>query len=267
MITASFRHISGVGPMRERQLWLAGVRSWDDVPEQGDIVARRFDDKLRAGVIQSRARLLAGDVDHFAGRLGSTEHWRLLPHVLEGAAYVDIEWAEGVAVVGVLDREGIRCFVRGRDLEGELPARMKSWRALVTFNGLAFDLPILRRAFPEWVPPAVHVDLKHVFQKLRMPGGLKKIEPRFCLFRPPHLARLSGTDAAFLWEAQRRGDPAALRRLVEYNLYDVFHLKPLAELGYNALVKRTGMPAPELPVTDRGAMLYDLSRAVLRAAP
>ena len=253
--------------MRERQLWQAGFRSWDDVPLQGDIVARRFDDRLRAGVAESRARLASGDLDWFANRLASTGHWRLLPHVLEGAAYVDIEWAEGVAVVGVLDREGIRCFVRGRDLERELPARMKHWTALVTFNGLAFDLPILRRAFPSWTPPAVHIDLKHVFQKLRMPGGLKKIEPRFGFIRPPHLARLTGTDAVFLWEAQRRGDPAALRRLVEYNLYDVFHLKPLAELGYNALVERTRMPAAALPITDRGAMLYDVSRAVLRAAP
>jgi uncharacterized protein YprB with RNaseH-like and TPR domain len=112
---------------------------------------------------------------------------------------------------------------------------------------------------------AIHIDLRHVFQKLRMPGGLKKVEPRFGLFRPPHLAQLSGTDALWLWEAQRRGDPAALRRLVEYNLYDVFHLKPLAEQGYNALLKRSGMPAPAIEVSDRGAMLYDVSNAVTAA--
>src|SRR5205807_1132822 len=69
-------------------------------------------------------------------------------------------------------------------------------------------------------------------------------------WRPPCTRRLFSTD------------PAARRRLVEYNLYDVFHLKPLAELGYNRLLKRTGMPAVPLEVTDRGAMLYDVSRAV-----
>ena len=251
--------------MRERQLWLAGVRSWDDVAPAGEILARRFDERLREGVLQSRARLEAGDLDAFARALPSTEHWRLLPQVKDGAAYLDIEWAEELAVVGVLDARGLHCFVRGRDLERAFLERARGWTALVTFNGLVFDLPILRRAFPAWTPPAVHIDLRHVFQKLRSPGGLKKVEPRYGLFRPPHLAQLSGLDARWLWEAQRRGDPAALRRLVEYNLYDVFHLKPLAEHGYNALLKRSGMPAAEVPITDRGALLYDLSKAVAAA--
>lgn len=263
MITASFRHIAGVGALRERQLWHQGVRSWDDVGP-GELLAKKLDDRLRAGVLESRARLGQGDLGHFARALAPTEHWRLLPHVLAGAAFVDIEWAEEVAVVGVMDALGIHCFVRGRDLEA-LPARAAQWTALVTFNGTVFDLPILRRAFPQWTPPATHVDLRHVFQKLRMPGGLKKLEAQLGLFRPPHLAQLKGTDAVWLWQAQQRGDPAALRRLVEYNLYDVFHLKPLAELGYNRLLARTGMPAEPLPVTDRGALLYDVSKAVERA--
>ena len=250
--------------MRERQLWLAGVRSWTDVAPSGDILARRFDERLREGVVQSRAHLIAGDLDYFGRALPGTEHWRLLPQVIDGAAYLDIEWAEEVAVVGVMDSQGIQCFIRGHDLDGFL-TRARGWKALVTFNGTVFDLPILRRAFPAWTPPAIHIDLRHVFQKLRMPGGLKKVEPRFGLFRPPHLAQLSGTDALWLWEAQRRGDPAALRRLVEYNLYDVFHLKPLAEAGYNALLKRSGMPAPDIAVSDRGAMLYDVSNAVAAA--
>ncbi len=250
--------------MRERQLWLAGVRSWDDVTASGEILAHRFDERLREGVAQSREHLLAGDLNYFANALATTEHWRLLPQVIDGAAYLDIEWAHDVAVVGIMDARGIHCFIRGRDLD-DFPERARSWKALVTFNGTVFDLPILRRAFPSWTPPPVHIDLRHVFQKLRMPGGLKKVEPRFGLFRPPHLAQLSGTDALWLWEAQRQGDPVALRRLVEYNLYDVFHLKPLAELGYNSLLKQSGMPAPELAVSDRGAMLYDVSKAVAAA--
>lgn len=264
MITASFRHIGGVGGMRERQLWLAGVRCWDDVPPSGEVLARGFDDRLRRGVAESRARLAAGDLAWFAAALPSTEHWRLLPQVLGEAACLDIEWAEDIAVIGIMDSQGIHCFVRGREPGGFL-RRAAGWRALVTFNGTVFDLPILRRAFPSWEPPAVHIDLRHVFQKLRMPGGLKKVEPRFGLFRPPHVAQLSGTDALWLWQAQKRGDPAALRRLVEYNLYDVFHLKPLAEAGYNALLKRSGMPAAPLPVSDRGAMLYDVTNAVAEA--
>ena len=265
MITASFRHIPGIGPLRERQLWFSGVRSWGDLPATGDILSPRLDGKLREGVALSIQRLAEGDVEFFARALPQTEHWRLLPHVIEDAAFLDIEAArDKVTVAGVLDRSGLTSF-RG-DLSG-FRERARRWRALVTFNGTVFDLPILRRVLPDWQPPAVHVDLRHVYQRLREKGGLKELEPRVGFFRPPHLASLSGADAVALWHAQVQGDRLALRRLVEYNLYDVFHLRPLAELGYNRLLARTRMPASAMPVSDRGAMLYDLSCAVAAACP
>lgn len=265
MITASFRHIAGIGPLRERQLWFSGVRSWAEVPAEGGVLSPRLDGKLREGVARSLARLAEGDLEFFAQALPQTEHWRLLPQVIEDAAFLDIEAAgDKVTVAGVLDRQGIISF--REDLAG-FRERSRTWRALVTFNGAVFDLPILRRVLPDWTPPAVHIDLRHVYQRLREKGGLKQLEPRAGFFRPPHLARLGGADAVALWQAQARGDRSALRRLVEYNLYDVFHLRPLAELGYNRLLARTRMPAQPLPVTDRGAMLYDVTRAVLAACP
>lgn len=269
MITASFRHIAGIGGLRERQLWQRGVRGWAELPPAaaGTLLARALDERLRRGVLESQDRFTRGDLAWFARALPETEHWRLLPHLLAGAGFVDVETGSDPAqltVIGVLDRDGPHAFLRGRDLE-EFPARTASWTCLVTFNGLAFDLPALRRAFPGWTPPAAHVDLRHLFARVGERGTLKQIEERLGLFRPPHLRALSGLDAVALWEAQRRSDPRALQRLVEYNLYDTFHLLPLAELGYNRMLRRTGMPAPELPLTDRGALLYDVSQAVLRA--
>jgi uncharacterized protein YprB with RNaseH-like and TPR domain len=123
-----------------------------------------------------------------------------LPQLLAGAACVDVETgsdASELTVVGVLDRDGPHAFLRGRDLH-QFPARAASWTCLITFNGLAFDLPALRRAFPSWQPPAAHVDLGHL-------------------------------------------------------------------QAYNRILRRTGMPAPPLEVTERGALLYDVSCAVLRA--
>jgi len=56
-----------------------------------------------------------------------------------------------------------------------------------------------------------------------------------------------------------------MRRLLEYNLHDAFHLRPIAEIAYNRMLRRSRMPGAELPVTERGALLYDVSRAVERA--
>lgn len=263
MITCSFRHIAGIGPLRERQLWLSGVRSWNQLPA-GDVLSPRLDGKLREGVARSLAALAASDFDYFAKALPQTEHWRLLPQLLPDAGFVDIEAAgDRITVIGVLDKVGVHSFVGARC--SEFVERAKGWKCIVTFNGAVFDLPILRRAFPGWQPPLAHVDLKQVFQRLREKGGLKALEPRVGFARPPHLARLTGRDAVELWRAQKAGDARALQWLVEYNLYDAFILRPLAELGYNRLLKRTGMPAPELAVSDRGAMLYDVSRAALEA--
>lgn len=281
MITASFRHIRGIGPMRERQLWLQGVRGWDALPE-GPLLSASLDARLRRGARESSLWLAEGDLDAFARALPCTEHWRLLPqllgrpalddaHGLGGLALLDVETAPtgpgaagDVTVVGVLDRQGPRVFLHGRDLH-EFEARARGWRALCTFNGLSFDVPVLRRAFPRWEPPAAHVDLRHLCARVGWKGGLKQIERRLGLFRPPELAELSGEDAIWLWEAQRRGDRTALRRLLAYNLADVAHLKPLAELAYNRALVRTGMPASALPVTERGGLAFDLQRAVEQA--
>ena len=70
------------------------------------------------------------------------------------AAFLDIETDGGdtVTAIAVLDRSGPRVFLRGRDL-GDFQAASRDWKLLVTFNGLSFDVPVLRRAFPGWRPP------------------------------------------------------------------------------------------------------------------
>ena len=50
MLTASFRHIPGIGPMRERQLWMQGVGSWDAVPEGMVLAASHADEKAQPGI-------------------------------------------------------------------------------------------------------------------------------------------------------------------------------------------------------------------------
>ena len=67
-----------------------------------------------------------------------------------------------------------------------------------------------------------------------------------------------------LWRTWLANDEvAALRFLVEYNLYDAFQLKPLMERIFNKTRDRELSGAPRLAETERGDLLYDVSRLIL----
>lgn len=269
MIRSSFRLTPGVGAWLESRLWDAGVRTWDDLAAAAPAdlpVPAKVLPRLREAAARAAAALAAGDAEALALMLPRAERWRLYAAFLDQACFLDIETdgTDRVTAVGLLDAAGPRVLLAGRDLD-ELPERARAWKLLVTFNGLAFDVPVLRRAFPGWRAPLAHVDLCHLWRRLGHRGGLKLLEHEQGLRRPPHVAGLSGLDAVRLWAAWEAGDEAALRLLVEYNLYDAVHLRTLADLGYNRLVERLRLPAAPLRVAEPGDYRYDVTKAL--AAP
>jgi uncharacterized protein YprB with RNaseH-like and TPR domain len=163
-------------------------------------------------------------------------------------------------------------LLAGRDLE-RFPELARDWTVLVTFNGLSFDVPILRRAFPEWTPPAAHVDLRHVLARAGHGGGLKRIEDDLevlNLARPSHLRGIDGWMACGLFRRGREGDRRALRLFAEYNMYDVINLRTLAAYAHNALAAAEIEEAPALRervvpmhIPARGDVLYDVSKILL----
>ena len=265
MIRSTFQLAPGVGPYRERQIWAAGITTWDAFPGEGRALSPGLDARLRGALASAREALGSGDAGRLAAMLPRRERWRLYGAFAADAGFLDIETdgGETVTAVGVLDRDGPRLYLRGRDLD-DFPAATRAWKMVVTFNGASFDLPVLRRAFPAWRPPLAHVDLRRLWWRLGHQGGLKLLERETGLARPPHLDGLSGLDAVRLWQCHLAGDRRALRLLAEYNLYDAVNLRTLMALGYNRLVERLGLPADPVPVSFRGDVLYDLTREVLR---
>lgn len=288
MLTASFQLTPGLGPRRERQLWRAGIASWSDYvasappaaspPGRARLPAAR-DAALRTAIEVARAALATGDVARLAALLPGAEHWRLYGRFERDAVYLDIETSDDasdtcfISAIGILDRQGPRLLLAGRDL-ARFPELAREWTLLVTFNGSAFDVPILRRAFPDWQPPPAHIDLRHVLRRLGQGGGLKAIERRLQqlhLERPGHLRGLDGSNVCWLFRRWLAGDRAALRLFAEYNLYDVIHLRTLAAYAYNQLGAAEVARAPALrtdwrplAVPGRGDVLYDVSKLLLQ---
>ena len=280
MLQSTFQLVPGLGPVRERRLWCSGVAAWSDLAVwPGPIVSRRADPLLRGAVSDAMEALSRGDVNRLAGALPASEHWRLFDAFGDDAAYLDIEtgddvWGrESISAIGFMDRDGPRLLLAGRDLH-LFPELARGWGLLVTFNGMSFDVPILRRAFPDWVPPVGHVDLRHLLARLGHRGGLKSIENEISalnLARPPHLRGIGGWDACSLFRRGRDGDRTALRLFAEYNLYDVINLRTLMAYAYNAQAAIEIGRAPSLrarvsflAIPRRGDVLYDVSKILLR---
>jgi hypothetical protein len=265
MIRSTFRLAPGVGALLESRLWDAGIRSWDAFPASPDVaLSPRLDARVRDAIARARAALAAGDADALAEMLPRRERWRLYAAFAADAAFLDVETdGETLTAIGVLDARGPQLFLAGRDLD-RFPAEAARWKLLVTFNGLSFDVPVLRRAFPAWRPPRAHVDLRYVWGRLGHAGGLKLLEANTGVGRPAHLAGLDGWDAVRLWRAHLAGDPGALRLLAEYNLHDAVNLRTLMDLAYNRMVERLRLPAEPVRVSERGDVRYDMTKLLLR---
>ena len=85
----------------------------------------------------------------------------------------------------------MRQYVRGINLD-RFPGEMADCRLLVTFFGSGFDLPVLRRSFPELPFDVLHIDLCFALKRLGYSGGLKHVETALGITRGQDTAGLSG---------------------------------------------------------------------------
>lgn len=268
MIRRTFQHVPGIGPWREKDLWARGFTDWSAFPASNEVVAvsQKVDEKVRARIFETRSALEANDLATLAGLFPPREHWRLYREFAQEAVFFDIETdgklEQKPTVVSLFSRDGLEVFVQGRNLDA-LPDALARHRVWVTFNGSCFDVPVLRSHYPRLVDPALHLDLRFLCRRIGMGGGLKSIEDRLGLARPPHLKGANGADAVLLWRAyQRNADLGALRFLVEYNLYDAFQLRTLMDLVFNRAAEQLAFEE-RVPVFERGEILYDVSKLLL----
>ena len=273
VIRRTLQLVPGIGPWREKDAWARGLETWDTVRTGGAaVLGKKLHAELLAGIERTEEALDRSDLAALARLVPAREHWRLWPLVADEALCLDIE-ADGVGerqrptVAGCLDAHGLATFIDGRNLRRAARNGWASARVWVTFNGASFDLPVLRHAFPG-LPGRCST-----WTSSRSAGasvwGAGSSRPRTGWGSPGlrHLRGRSGMDAVLLWRAYHAtGDIEALRFLVEYNLYDAFQLRAVADHAFNRAAERLHWPDRVVP-WDRGVVLYDLSRLLLALEP
>ncbi len=241
MLQRTFVHIPGVGPVRERRFWAAGLRTWSDCLECGGRPADAVPG-LREHVARSREAFRQGAWGFFEERLPADQKWRVFGDFADRALCLDIETTglgeqDAITMIGVYDGREVRTYVAGLNLDAAA-ADIARYPLLVTYNGALFDLPRIRRRFPGLGPNHIHVDLRYPLRRLGYRGGLKRIEDRLGIVRSAETRGLDGWDAVRLWQAYQAGSRAALDLLIAYNAEDVRHLRPMMEFAYRALAAR-----------------------------
>ncbi|MBD3208924.1 ribonuclease H-like domain-containing protein [Candidatus Woesearchaeota archaeon] len=237
MLRNTFIHLPGIGAQQERSLQAAGITDWHAFLQRKRI--KGFSKERLAFCKQllraSHDALVAEDAVFFASLLPSAEHWRSFEAFKDHAAYLDIEISryQEVTVVTITDGVQTKTLVRGVNLrKEELERALRGVKLIVTYNGAAFDIPRLQRAFG-WRWKGLHVDLKTIARRLGYAGGLKEIEKQFGLTRDYeeklHI-QLKGGDPSLLYRMWRgSGDEHYLQLLLAYNEADAYHLFLLSQ--------------------------------------
>lgn len=238
MLEQTFVHVPGIGYTTEQRLWQRGIRSWEAAVAHagtpGSFSAARWG-LLQDHCRESIDRLAARDHGYFARVLDGRDQWRACSHFMGKVGYLDIEtdggmYASSITVIGIYDGMRVKSFVKGENL-ADFVEELEQYAMLVTFNGTTFDVPMLKRAFPQASWGQLHVDLRYALAKLGYRGGLKAIERELGMQRDLEIRGLAGDDAIWLWQDYRRGKAEALELLLRYNAADVENLERLLALA------------------------------------
>lgn len=252
MIKNTFLLLDGIGEKREKKLWREGILTWEDFFQCKEVLDIDFEKKRIYDDFLHRAfeALYCKDCGFFSKNLKKREHWRLFQEFIHNAVCLDIETnglthEKGgyVTVVGLYSIGGYKSLIRGENLtEENLQQTLDEYKYLITFYGTIFDIPFLKKEFPnlqiEHIP---HFDLFFAGKRLGIQGGLKKLETMFLIERQEELKGLNGYDAIKLWKAYLNGSTDSLELLISYNRADTENLFHIGRIFYEMLRSQVGI--------------------------
>jgi uncharacterized protein YprB with RNaseH-like and TPR domain len=254
---SSFTFVKGIGIKTEMTLRDFGIRCWDDVIQKQ--CPERFPKRKWNAIWDSVHSVIKAldllDIPQLTYLIPKVEHWKMIPSFIDQIAYLDIETTglsphySYITTIAVYDGKKVHDFVRGENLD-EFPAFISRFPAIATFYGRAFDIPFIEHEMGIKFNQ-IHFDICFLLRKLKITGGLKKIERRFGISRGD-LEDLDGYTAVLLWKKfQKSRKRKYLETLLAYNNEDVINLEFLLYRTYNLLIEKEQIPASSLRIPKK----------------
>ena len=240
----SFTFVKGIGLKTETTLKELGINSWSDVKknECPELFPKRKWHALWNGVNSAIDALKSLDVSQLTRIIPRTQHWKIIPNFIDRIAYLDIETTglsanySYITTIAVYDGKKVHDFIRGENLD-DFPKFISKFPAITTFYGKSFDIPFIKKEMGIDFNQ-IHFDVCFLLRKLKIKGGLKKIEKRFGISRG-ELEDLDGYTAVLLWNKFKKSKKREyLETLLAYNNEDVINLEFLLYQAYNLLIEK-----------------------------
>lgn len=240
----SFTFIKGIGIKAELTLRKLGIYCWNDVikKQRPELFPKQKWHAVWNGVNSAIEALKILDISQLTTLIPKVQHWKMIPKFIDHNAYLDIEttglspYDSHITTIAVYDGTKVHDFVRGDNLK-EFPAFISKFPAITTFYGKAFDIPFIRHEMGIDFNQ-IHFDVCFLLRRLKITGGLKRIEKWFGISRGA-LEDLDGYTAVLLWEKFRKTKKKEyLETLLAYNNEDVINLEFLLHKAFNLLIER-----------------------------
>jgi len=240
----SFTFVKGIGAKTEITLKELGIRCWNDVvkKQRPELFPKQKWNALCNGVNSAIEALKILDVSQITSLIPKIQHWKMIPNFIDRIAYLDIETTglsphySHITTIAVYDGTRVHDFVRDDNLN-KFPAFISKFPAITTFYGKSFDIPFIRQEMGIDFNQ-IHFDVCFLLRRLKIKGGLKKIEKRFGISRGV-LEDLDGYSAVLLWDKfKKTRKKEYLETLLAYNNEDVINLEFLLYKAYNLLIEK-----------------------------
>lgn len=249
MLLSTFKHLSGIGPKKEKQLWYSGILTWKDFDRQKKQLSQLpgFIRPEQQELSESWEAYRCGDTAYFAHKLPPNEYYRIALTYPNETLFLDIEttglswYYDHITLVGWSMGEKYKVYIKGDD-ETELFDAFRSAKALVTFNGSLFDLKFLYNEFPVLPHIQSHIDLRFLSRRVGLKGGQKFIEKEIGVSRNNEIQEMEGESAPLLWYKFCAGDLEALKKLIAYNQADVYGMKVILDEVIKRLLVQDKIP-------------------------